>query len=229
MVALAFAIALVQPFADDPGQDFSAERPQGKSEFHLGALGRVTFLSGPIVVGSPFGGDLDFDRFFDVGLGARAEVGITWVSSPEWSLGPWISLGWDDFPGRTYTDPFGDTLTPDGMAAFRWLVGFRALQRGSILELDWRVLLGAVTWSDVSATTVLSGVPTAGISFLRGSTEVTLEAALRIGYRADKILISLGATFALEGPPHRGSDVGSAVDPAFAVEIALDFGIEARF
>jgi hypothetical protein len=94
---------------------------------------------------------------------------------------------------------------------------------------DLRASAGAVAWSDVDATAVLSGLPTAGISFFEGAVRFVLDLTTRVGYRDSNALYFLGFSTVVQGAPARGADMGAAFDPTVVIGFSLELGMEFTF
>ena len=236
-----FAALLLSASASGPENDVrelsAAGRPlplEIRVDDHLavtvGVWGRASFIEGTVLEAFPFDEDVTYGDLFDTGLGVRLEAGLLWSVDRRWRLGPFVTFGLDKFGGSRETDSAGDSIEPDDLQATSILAGFRGVYgEAAGFWGDVRASLGAVRWSDVDATFVVSGTPVGGVSFLNGETRAAFDLGVRGGYRAGPVSFGAGLGTWFAGGPGRGSDVTDVVDPSAVVGFYLELGLDVGF
>ena len=194
-----------------------------ETSISFGLRGRVTFMDGFVA------DDLSFSDLFDPGWGLRAESSFLWTLGPGWQVGPLLNLGWDRYDGNRDTDIFGDSLEPEDLDAFTALVGVRSVYRDPWgFRMEGYASMGAIYWSDVDATFVLSGVTETGVRFFDAITRFAFEMGGRLGWDWGAAALDLGFGLNFQGGPSRG-EVSPIVDPEEMVGFYFDAGLEVRF
>jgi hypothetical protein len=218
-IALALAALLQAPAPKDDGPHFT-----------LGAQARLTAPDGTVTNPDYFVEEITYGDLFDAGQGFRLELGLLWSAGKDWSIGPLLAVGFDDYGGSRVTDGVGDTIDPEDLEAFSVLAGFRGVYHpAGGLVLDFRAALGAVTWSDVDALFTVGGTPIPDVSFLSGTTAFSFELGTRIGYRVGPAILDLGFAMTISGGPDRGSDVNDVIDPSAFLGLSVELGVEFVF
>ncbi|HLF92614.1 MAG TPA: hypothetical protein VJB14_04080 [Planctomycetota bacterium] len=200
-------------------------------------LGRHTSGSVALYGRASFPGDSDVTQdgvtyadLFDPGLGFSVEGDVLVDMTHDWSVGGYVSVGWDTFVGVREVDDFGDTLEPDTMELFSAIAGAKAV--GTFdphFFWEGRVGLGVVHYDAVEADFILSGTTFADQEFFRTSDRAVFELGGRIGMGTPHVAIALGMGFRIMGGPSRGKDVTNFIDPDPLVTFMLELGVMVRF
>jgi outer membrane autotransporter protein len=178
------------------------------------------------------GGSVDTD--FDVGysdlfknsLGVQVEGTLLFPLGRKWHLGPYLSVGWDSFDGKTFTDDVGDTITPDKMEMTTILVGVRFIHDlGQHFSWDAHMGFGAAHSSTVDGVVTLSGVPMDARVF-KSTTAFAWDLGTRFAYQAGPVVFDAGIGVRVQGAPHNADlDFNSSS----IVEFEVEFGVGVRF
>ena len=200
-----------------------ANRPSKPGEVigRMEIVGRISGIAGDLEPAM----NLGYEDLFGSGWGVAMEGSIL-ARGQGWDLGGFLSVGWDSFPGRKFTDDFGDSLKPDTMDIITVLVGFKGLyDLGHGFTMDTRVGLGAALYHPVDGTLILSGIPLE-IEVFKATTAVAFDFGFRFGYTVDPVFFDLGLGVRLQGPPKNGDLDFNSAGPAI---VALEAGVGLRF
>jgi hypothetical protein len=196
-------------------------------DLSLALNGRVTILLGGNFEST---GTFEYFDIFDAGIGVSLEGNLLFRLDPDLSLGPYVSLGLDQFTGLSVTDEVGDTMKPDALTVFTFLVGAKSRSLlGSGWFWDLYGGLGFAQISAVDATLVIGGVPFTGQELFAASTVFTGEIGARVGWSSPHWGVALGLGYRYMGGPDPGKDVTSNVNPEGMDSITLDLGVQYTF
>jgi hypothetical protein len=212
--------------------------------FSLGVEGKLSLLSGEVVpsqiewfffVPIEIQGT-DYEDIFSNGAGIGLEATLTWEhpnwhQDVLWQTGAYLRLAYDTFDGDRSSDDFGNFFAPRDWEITTAIVGFRGGIRGktSGLFMEGRVGLGAVTYGAVQAEFSIGGSPARTGELLAAGVGVASELGLKVGYRSDRVEVSLGLNMEVQGGPHRGKDVSTVVKPDAILMLSFTLGIGLRF
>jgi hypothetical protein len=171
-----------------------------------------------------------FAELFDPGLGFGVEADLLTVVDREWSVGGYLSVGWDRFDGVRNVDDFGDTLEPDSMDLLTVLAGAKILgQFDPFFFWEGRMGLGWVHYDAVKADFILGGTRFPDQEFLKASDRLAFELGGRIGMGTQHFAVDFGMGFRVMGGPGRGKDTTNFIDPDPLVTFILELGLMLRF
>jgi hypothetical protein len=195
--------------------------PRG-TEVWLSATLRFASMVGEVDPNVP----VDYEDFFDGGVGLGLEARLLWKSRPDWKLGIYSVLSWDSYEGSPFSDVAGDTLEPDTMDVSSWLFGFKAIHTfGESFHLDLHAAIGFVTYSDVDGTFTTGGVPTPAKVF-KQTTAGAFDWGARLGLGGPRVFGEIGLGFTIQGAP---DDADFAFDSSAPLVGVFDLGIGIRF
>lgn len=192
----------------------------------IGLYGRVSFPSETdVTVDGVTWADL-----FDEGWGASVEADVSAVIDRGFAVGAYISVGWDQFDGRTDVDSFGDSVHPDPMEMITVIAGAKSTGWiDNVFFWEGRMGLGLVHYRQVLADFRVAGVLSPDQEFFKESDRVVFEMGGRIGIGTPSFAVVFGMGFRIMGPPARGSDVTTFVDPDILTTFIMDLGVMIRF
>jgi hypothetical protein len=246
IAALLVAAAAVQEPPDVVGPGTVRRQELGGGPFFsLNAEGRLSLPSSGEVVPSQIEfvffvpveiQGTSYEDLFSSGAGFCLEATLTWDHpsrvnpSLVWQSGGYLRISHDLFEGDAHSDDFGNFFSPRDWEITSALVGIRGGLRGQDgLFAEGRAGLGAVHYSAVKATFALGGgTPSTG-EFLASTVHVASELGLKVGYRSERVEVSLGLNMEVQGGPHRGKDVSTVVKPDAIMLVSFTFGIGLRF
>ena len=179
---------------------------------------------------------LDYADLFKGGYGIGLEGDRMYFLDPSFALGGYVSLGFDAFGGDRYTDDSGDCLRCGRLDLYTIMGGIRILGlldelvfTGNQIALEGRLGVGASCYQPVEATFVIGGVTTDGAEFFDRSVAAVFESGVRAGVTGRSFALMFGLGFRVIGPPDRGGDVTSRVDPESLIEFTFEIGYQFRF
>ena len=191
-------------------------------EVEIGVVGRVSLPSGTVESAIP----LHYDDLFKTGLGVSVEGSLLWPVGPKWHVGPYLSLGWDSFDGKTFTDPTGDTLKPDALDEFTFLVGARSeLDLGNHFRWEAHLAFGAAQYSTVNAVFVTAGTPM-DVRLFDSSTAFAFDIGTRFTYDVGQAFFELGLGVRSQGSPR---EADFTFNSGALVTVEFEFGVGVRF
>jgi hypothetical protein len=225
-LAAAAATAAAQDYRALPPPEsiVSTQAPATPSsvQFDVGIVGRVSLPSGTVESQIP----LHYNDLFGTGYGFSVEGSALFPIGPKWHLGPYLSVGWDSFGGKTFTDSTGDTLTPDRLTDLTVLVGARSLlDLGHHFGWEAHVGLGAASTSAVDAVFVTGGVPL-DTQLFKSSTVFAADFGTRFTYDVGQVFFQVGLGVRTQSSP-KESDFAFNSGPLTTVE--FEFGAGIRF
>lgn len=192
----------------------------------LGVYGRVSFPSFTEVTAD----GVTYADLFDVGWGVSVEADLQTIVDRQWAIGGYVSFGWDSFDGQTDVDSFGDAVHPDSMDMITVLAGVKSTGWfDDVFFWDGRMGLGWVHYNKVLADFSIGGTFFADQEFFRASDNVVFEMGGRFGIGTPSLAVSFGMAFRIIGPPSRGANVTSFVDPDVLTTFIMDLGLMIRF
>ncbi len=236
--------ALVFLFAACPAAAFAQDLP-GSLAMPWGtevgvareSLGRHSSASVALYGRASFPSDGDVTRdhvtwsdLFDPGLGVSLEGDVLINVVHEWSVGPYVSVGWDTFNGVRNVDDVGDTLDPGPMRMVTVIAG--AKWQGwfdPMFFWEGRIGLGMVHYDAVKADFILGGVLFDNQEFFKASNRGVFELGGRVGFGTPPLAVDLGMGFRIMGGPGRGKDVTNFIDPDPLVTFMLELGVLVQF
>lgn len=169
---------------------------------------------------------VDYEDFFDPGVGLGLEARLLWKSSPEWKLGIYSVLSWDSYDGTPVMDITGDTLEPDTMDVSSWLFGFKAIHSfAESFHVDLHAAIGFVTYSDVDGTFTTGGVAVP-VKVFKQTTTGAFDWGARLGISGPRVFGEIGLSFTIQGAPDDADFTFDSTGPLVAV---FDLGIGLKF
>jgi hypothetical protein len=242
-IAALLLAAAVEP--QESRTEITPRQDPGDGPFlSLGVEGKLSMISGEVV---PSQIDwfffmpieiqgTDYEDIFSNGTGICLEATLTW-EHPKWheevlwQTGVYFRLAYDTFDGDRSSDDFGNFFAPRDWEITTAIVGFRGGIRGRTNGLfgEGRVGLGAVYYGAVQAAFALGGAPAMTGELLAPGIGVASELGLKVGYRSERVEVSLGMNMEVQGGPHRGKDVSTVVKPDAILMLSFTFGIGLRF
>lgn len=220
--------AFAQEFALPWGKEVEVarERAGRHASASVALYGRVSFPGDSDVTQD----GVTYGDLFDPGLGFSIEGDFLVNLAHDWSVGGYLSIGWDTFQGVRNIDDFGDTLEPDTMDLFSVIAGGKAMGTFDRLFFwEGRIGLGYVHYDAVKADFILSGIPYRNQEFFKASDRAVFEMGGRIGMGTPHFGVDLGMGFRVMGGPSRGKDVTNFIDPEPLVTFMLELGVMIRF
>jgi len=226
LAAACLATAQAQEVKPAPGGEVRAPVVQSKSpdgpEVEIGVVGRVSLPTGTVESEM----SLKYDDLFKSGIGFSVEGSVLWPRNEKWRIGPYLSVGWDRFDGKSFTDDFGDTLSPDKLEILTVLAGFRGIYNlGQHFTWDGHAALGAAHYSRTSGTLILSGTPV-DVDVFKSGTTVAFDMGTRVAYDTGRVFFDVGLDLRVQGAPKEG-DFSFSADPL--TTLGLEFGAGIRF
>jgi hypothetical protein len=189
-------------------------------EASLSVQGRFSLLGGTV---DPDLG-AHYNDLFKPGLGVQVEGSLLWPVGPKWHVGPYLSVGWDSYEGKTFTDSVGDTLAPDKMDMMTFLVGVRSVYDvGQHFSWDGHLGLGASHSATVDGVVTLSGVPM-DVQVFKSSTAFAFDLGTRFAYQAGPVVFDAGLGVRIQGAPGN-ADLNFNSGPIVAFEVEFGVGI----
>jgi len=226
MVAALSGISLAQEFRALPSGERSIELLQPRDRD--GVSGSVSIQGRYSLPLGTVDSDLsvDYGDLFKSGLGLSVEGSLLWKVGPKWKFGPYLSVGWDGYDGKGFTDDVGDTLTPDSMSLTTFLVGARGLlELGPQAELDLHMAFGATRYGRVDGVFTMSGIPLDVVVF-NSSTKFAFDIGMRFNLIAGPVFFDAGFDVRSQGAPDNADfDFNSGPLVTFGIE----FGVGIRF
>jgi len=222
--------ALARPADAQEFRDLSSppriEVAQGRGDQGMEAL--MSLQGHFSVIGGTADSDFDvrYSDLFKNALGVQVEGTLLWPVGRKWHLGPYLSVGWDSYDGKKFTDDVGDTLTPDKMDITTILVGVRSIyDLGRHFSWEGHMGFGAAHSSAVDGVITLSGVPM-DVRVFKASTAFAWDLGTRFAYQVGPVVFDAGLGVRVEGAPDNGVlDFNSEAIVAFEVV----FGVGIRF
>ena len=192
----------------------------------LAVIGRASFPGNTNVTSD----GLWYSDFFDVGWGFSVEGDLISFFTPEWGVGGYLSVGWDEFTGQTLHFSNGDFVSVDNMDLSTVIVGAKLVQRvGPFVVWDGRLGVGIVHYSKVDWSGVDTGIPFSNEELFRPVTRAVFELGGRIGVGSRNVQVDFGFGFRAMGGAARGADVSALVDPDVLFTFMLELGLTVRF
>jgi hypothetical protein len=222
------ATAFAQEFAMPWGKEVEVarERAGRHATASIALYGRVSFPGDSEVTQD----GVTAADLFDPGLGFSIEGDVLIHLAHDWSVGGYLSIGWDTFQGVRNVDDFGDTLIPDQLDLFSVIVGGKAMGTFDPLFFwEGRIGLGFVHYDAVKADFILGGVTYGDQEFFKASDRAVFEMGGRIGMGTPQFAVDLGMGFRVMGAPGRGKDVTNFIAPEALVTFMLELGVMVRF
>lgn len=172
-----------------------------------------------------------YSDIFDVGFGLNVEASAMQKISPHWSLGGYLSVGWDRFAGASDVDMgTGEFFSFNDQDVVTVIAGAKLLQKITpFLFWEGRMGLGLVHYSSLSFSDVTLPVTVSGLQFFRPVSHGLFDIAGRIGFGDPRITFDVGLDFRFMGGEARGRDVTAEVDPSLFFVFAIDLGLTFRF
>jgi hypothetical protein len=169
---------------------------------------------------------VDYGDLFKSGLGLSVEGSLLWHIGPKWHLGPYLSVGWDSYEGKSSVDAIGDTLKPDSMDLTSILVGARALlELGPQAQLELHMAFGATLYGKVNGVFTMNGVPLDVIVF-DSSSKFAFDIGARFNGVAGPVFFDAGIDIRSQGAPNNAD---FAFDSGPLVTFGIEFGMGIRF
>jgi hypothetical protein len=202
--------------------EFAPLKDDGGVEALVSLQGRFSVLGGTVDPDIP----AHYNDLFKNGLGFMVEGTLLWPVGRKWHLGPYLSVGWDSYDGKSDTDSFGDTLAPDTMDMTTFLVGVRSVyDLGQHFSWDGHMGFGAAHSSAVDGVITLSGVPM-DVRVFKPTTVFAWDLGTRFAYQAGPVVLDAGIGVRVQGAPGNADlDFNSSAIAEFEVE----FGVGVRF
>jgi hypothetical protein len=187
----------------------------------LAALGRLSAPSGTLDHDVP----VDYDEVFGSGAGIGVEMAFLFRTMPHWRMGPYASLLWEHFDGRKDTDPFGDSLEPDGLDLTTLMGGFKAqLLFAHGFHADFHVALGLSRNETVDGVLTVNAVRQ-DVEVFADSTRLAFDFGARMGFSRRHLFVELGFGVRSQGAPE-DADIAFSSDPLTTVALELAVGLK---
>jgi hypothetical protein len=220
------ATRTVAPSYQEQGGQVVEEWYSPRLRAALSVYGRVSFPSSTNVTAD----GLWYSDFFDVGWGVSVEGDLISFVTPQWGVGGYLALGWDEFTGQTLHFFNGDFVNVDNMDQVSVIVGGKIVQRVSPF-VTWQGYMGvgflhydAVNWSGVD-----QGIPFSNEQLFKPINRAVFELGGRVGIGSRNFQVDLGFGFRWMGGAARGADVSNLIDPDVFYTFLLDLGLTVRF
>ncbi len=215
-----------QEFRDFPSSGSRIEFLQSRYRGNQGMEAMVSVQGRYSVIGGTVDSDFNvsYSDLFKNSLGVMAEGTLLFPVGPKWKIGPYLSLGWDSYDGKTFTDDIGDTLAPDKLDMTSFLVGVRSVyDLGQHFTLDGHMGLGAAHSSKVGGVATLSGVPM-DVTVFKSSTAFAWDLGTRFAYQVGPVVFDAGFGVRIQGAP-KNADLDFNSGPIVTFEIEFGVGV----
>ncbi len=216
----------VRPGRQEQGGEVGEVWISPRSRISLGVYGRMSFPGSTQVTVD----DLWYSDFFDIGYGVSGELEFMSFVTPQWGVGGYLEVGWDQFNGQSLYFFNGDYLSVGDWDQTSVIVGGKFQQRLSPL-VTWEGRLGigwvhynAVTWSGLD-----SGVTFSNEELFKAINRALVDVGFRVGFGTPHFEVDLGFGFRYMGAAARGADVTSAIDPELFFTFTMDLGLNIKF
>jgi hypothetical protein len=210
------------------GGDLLQEEIVPRLRLALSLYGRVDFPGDTDVSAD---GTVGYSDIFDIGYGVNAELSLMSELTPRFSMGGYLSVGWDRFQGASNVDMgTGEFFTFHNQDVTTFILGGKVLERfGPAFFWEGRMGVGLVHYGSLGFTDV-TGIPASGLQFFRPVTHGLFDLGGRVGFGTPHVTFDLGIDFRFMGSQAAGRDVNhDVVDPQFFFVFAIDLGVTFRF
>jgi hypothetical protein len=172
---------------------------------------------------------LDYQDLFHEGFGF--DLGVEWLF-PTGSdfLGPYVTLGWETFDGKSADDDAGATLEPDRldllsvMAGVKWKSSLKKWADEEEIFAVFHLGVGAATYGAVEGTLIASGVP-ASVDVFDATTVFAFVLGFAVKEDFGRLFIDLNVDFRFQQPPDSEElDFGSST--AMVLTLGIGLGLE---
>ena len=173
-----------------------------------------------------------YSDIFDIGYGLNAELNLLSEITPHFSVGGYLSIGWDRFNGASNVDMnTGEFLSFDNQDLVTAIAGGKVLHRfGPSLYWEGRMGVGIVHYGSLGFTDVTTPIPVSGLQFFRPVNHGVFDIGGRVGFGNPRFTFDLGLDFRFMGSEAPGRDVNHVeVSPDFFFVFAIDLGVSMRF
>ena len=219
------ATADAQHMAFESGPDPVLQEESGGPEASVEFFGRISAFTGEVDSNIA----VDYDDLFGTGYGFILKGSLHW-DLEDLHLGPYVSVGWDQYSGKSHTDGLGDTLEADNLEMLTVLAGLK-LDQALDYGLYWggHIGLGLAQTSSVDGGLTLSGIPLQ-VEIFKKTAVYAFDIGFHGGYSADSIYVEMGVGVSLQGSPDesdlnfsRSSYSSDPAVPYFALGIGFRF------
>jgi len=216
----------VRPGRQEQGGEVAQVWIAPRTALSLGVYGRLSFPGSSQVTID----NLWYSDFFDIGYGVSGELALMSFVTPEWGVGGYLEVGWDEFNGQTLHFFNGDSVSVGNWDQVSVLVGGKFQQRLSPgVTWEGRLGIGMVHYDSVKWSGVDSGVPFANEELFKAINRAIVDLGFRIGFGTPRFQFDLGFGFRYMGAAARGADVTSAIDPDLFYTFTMDLGFNLKF
>jgi hypothetical protein len=216
----------VRPGRQEQGGEVAEFRVSPRSVISVGVYGRMSFPGDSQVTID----NLLYSDFFDIGYGVSAEIAFTSYVTPQWGVGGYLEIGWDQFNGQTLNFLNGDVLSVGNWDQTSVIVGGKFLQRlNPLVTWEGRLGIGWVHYDSVKWSGVDTGVPFSNEELFRAINRAIVDLGFRVGIGGPHFEVDLGFGFRYMGAAARGKDVTSAIDPDLFYTFTMDLGLNLKF
>lgn len=187
-----------------------------KTGFLIG--GRISGMAGEVDPWIP----VDYEDLFGTGVGVFVEGRVMWEIDMGTWMGGYLSLGWDGYEGRRYTDAYGDSLEPDEMEITTALVGLKWIYLFTPrVYVEGHGGIGVAHYGDVDGTFTSGGIPEP-VRIFEASTAGVFDMGVRLGYTRKRFVAEIGFGIRFQGAPDNADfDFDSTGPAVFALEAAI--------
>src|SRR5579862_1865222 len=169
-----------------------------------------------------------YSDIFDVGFGVNAEASLMSRLTPHWSLGGYLSVGWDRFTGSSSVDMgTGEFFSFDDQDMISVIVGVKTLHKFAPFWFwEGRMGVGLIHYGNLTFTDMTDPTaPVSGLQFFRAVNHGLFDLGGRVGFGSGRVTLDLGLDFRFQGAEARGRDVSDVVDPDWFFVFAIDLGV----
>jgi hypothetical protein len=197
-----------------------------KTRISLGVYGRLSFPGTSQVTID----NLWYSDFFDIGYGFSGELEIMSFVTPQWGVGGYLEVGWDQFNGQTLHFFNGDYVSVGNWDQTSVILGGKFQQRLSPgVTWEGRLGVGWVHYNPVKWSGVDAGVPFSNEELFRALNRAIVDLGFRVGLGGQHFEVDLGFGFRYMGAAARGADVTNAIDPELFYTFTMDVGLNIKF
>jgi len=223
----AFMPAWAQSPSDEPRVDLSQVRATGRAESGFAVMAHARFGGIAGNVDEDLG--LDYQDLFEEGLGLDFEVEYLLPTGASF-LGPFVTLSWETFDGRSADDDAGGTLEPDRLdiltiiAGVKWSTSLKKWDDEEEIFAVFHLGCGATSYGAVGGTLTASGVP-ASVDVFDATTVFTFVLGCGVKEDFGRLFIDINIGFRFQQPPDNADlDFGSST--AMVLMLGIGLGLE---
>lgn len=212
--------------SQETGGQIVEEWYSSKAKLSISAFTRFSFPSSTEVTVD----GLWYSDFFDWGFGGSGEIDLIFFATPQWGVGPYLSVGADRFYGNRLSFFNGDFADVGDMDMVTAILGVKFVQKLSpFASWDGHLGVGIVHYDRVTWSGMDAGVPFGDEELFKPINRGLFEFAGRISVGGRHIMGDFGFGLRYMGGAARGADVSNFIDPDILVTFMLELGLSIRF